>query len=146
MSTDTENALFLFGGSEKVFNNLTKMIRSRLKDRANLDVLEDYLGLEKNKLQEILDGRKEADKNVFLALKSTLKLSLQEVFGEPEQLNNPRVREYWQEKCKTKPMRLVACTGVPSGSSIPKNPIDLKMYVTLRAIGEFYRLKDQQGS
>lgn len=140
MPTNHLSALFVFGGLNKVFRELKRIIRERLEGRNDLDGLEQYLELEENTLQEILNGRKDLDKNIFLALKSPLKLSLYEALGEPERLNDPKVKEYWEEELKSKPMRLVAYAGIPSGSSIPQNPIDLNMYVTLRAIGEFYRL------
>ena len=140
MSTNHHNALFVFGGQDKVFRELKRIIQERLEGRNDLDELEQYLELEENTLQEILNGHKDADKKTFLALKSPLKLSLCEALGEPEQLNEPEVRKYWQNEWKTKPMRLVACTGGSSGTTIPKNPVDLNSYVTLRAIGEFYKL------
>lgn len=142
MRTNSGSALSIFGGPEKVFGELTRITKERLKNRSDSDLneLEHYLGLDEGVLLEIKSGKKEVDKKIFLGLKSALRLSLHEALGEPKKLKENGLKKYWEEKWKSKPMRLVAYESVPSRTRIPGNPIDLKAYVTLRAIGEFYRL------
>jgi len=137
-----DSALFLFGGVEKILGRLTLIVQDRIKNYSDsdLDNIEHHLRLEKSTLGQIVKGHKSADKNIFLALKAPLKLTVCEVLGEPERLNDPQARAHWEKEHKEKPMRVVSCCGGQGGASIPKNPIDLRLYVTLRAIGEFYRL------
>lgn len=139
---NTESALFLFGGSESVFRKLTEIIKEKIKNFSSSDLIEieNHLRLEKNTLSHIKKGRRSVTKNIFLDLKAFFKLSLDVALGEPIGLDDPIILEHWEEEYRLKPMKVVSCCGSQKGTSIPKNPIDLKLYVTLRAIGEFYKL------
>lgn len=139
------SALDVFGGLPRVFSEITRVIRDRIHGREDIAELERYSGLEEGILRGIVDGKRNADKAIFLALKAPLNLSLGEALGKPEQLNDakaaPEVLEYWNNQWNTRPMKVVAFAGGSAKARLSENPIDLESYVALRAIGEFYRLR-----
>jgi len=138
-----ESALDTCGGTGRVFAEISRVAREKLKGRRDLDRLESYLRLKKDTLVEIAAGSRNISKGILMAIKVPLRLSLGDVIGRPERLKVPEVRAYWEGQRQTDPMKIVAFAGASAQAAIvQENPFDLESYVVARAVGEFYRLPD----
>jgi hypothetical protein len=147
MSANNLRALSLFGGADKfrdkVLDKATVDVRAKLKKYTYMDLrdLEKNTGLEKYTLI-LEDKENKIDKDIYKSLKVPLRLSIKKDLEEnfsTEELQSNHIREYWEKEQKDKPIRLVAAGGLSENIEMPKKPISLEMYVTLRAMGEFYR-------
>lgn len=143
--TPKRSALDLYGGKDKVTERVSDLIREGLIKKlggmtergrkAYIGYLVSCERISEQRINEFMIGEIKADYKTFLIFKSSLRLSLEDALGEPD-LSDTEIREYWENQRHTKPMRIIA----GHGDKIPEDPIDIKSYVCLRAIGEIYRL------
>ena len=131
-------ALDLFGGRAAVLQRMTASVRGKLmaiSERRRVKLM-GGLGLSRDTLKAILEEDKPVDIELFNTLEGPLGLSIHnDALGDPKFRNADR--GYWEnQRMHRRPLFVVACGG--GMGEIPDDPIDLRSYVTLRAICEFH--------
>jgi hypothetical protein len=97
-------------------------------------------------LNNIKQGQKKVDIDLFEKLEGPLDLpSICDILDKPDFKTAESSPREWKKEQRKSPMYLVAHSGGQVGKKIPKRPIKLETYVTLRAIGELHRTNQKQG-
>ena len=145
-----KSALCLFGGRNAVIDRMTETVCEKLNGNDHRKYtnkeIEKYLNLPCGLLIQIKQKQKRVDIDLFEKLEGPLDLSsIYDILGEPDFNTNGTSRQEWEEERKKSPMYVVAHGGGQPHRKMPKEPIRLESYVTLRAIGELHRTHSSGG-
>lgn len=129
-------ALDLFGGKDKVVDQMTSLVQSALKKRhmsgnTDFDRFERFLSVQSGTLGDILWNKKRLNIDLFEKIGNTFGLSVFEAFGPPNW--DKKTQTLWKKESKKKP---IAAAGFAGSGNINDVEIPLRMYVTFKAIHE----------
>jgi hypothetical protein len=136
-------ALDLFGGRDRVVNRMTSAVRDKLKDGCShtYEELEKHFNLRRGVLEQIKNGQKKLNVDLFERLRGALGLSsIYDVLGPPDFNGDGCMLRSWEAQRKLSPMHVVAPERGQGGNGMHDERLSLAFYVTLRAIGELHKV------
>ena len=147
MANDADyiSALSVYGGFDEVFSRVTKDMIKGLegKTRGNqeeIDELERFLNLEEGTLNKLKCGKRTIGKKEYHSFQRLFDICLGDYLQGDEILQSEDARNYWEAEEKKNPLRYAIPTGMTAEEA--KSILDLKSYVQIMAIGEFYEKLD----